>query len=100
MKFKKAILISLLIFAVITTISTVNAIDNITVDADTVVDGEIEVPTEQLEINFNDDEKTCTFKVIDNRVYGYESVQYDYEIDGKFYGGGDALINYNHSLKY
>ena len=96
MKFKPILLIVLL-FIVIISISAVNATENITLDSDSSISGEIETPTEQLDIKFNDKDQTLSFTVIDDGIYTYEKMNYDFYVNGKMKAGGTVFYSNNYS---
>lgn len=105
---RKFILLTILI-ATLFSISAVSAVDNITVDGDSVVEGEVEMPTERLEIKFNDNDETFTFNVFDERLSSglTDDLNYDYKVNNKTCSSGQgsiystsAIIPYRHDIKY
>lgn len=108
---KKAILMVLLIFTIIFSITTVNAVDNITLDSDSSIEGEVEMPTERLEVNFDNTQQTLSFKVTDDSVHIDEDMNYDFYVNNKMRAGGSTYYSNNerttknpnqyiHTLKY
>ena len=86
----------------------VNAVDILVVDGDSVIDGEVKMPTERLEIKFNDADKTLTYNVFDERLYSglTDDLNFDYNVNNKSRSSGQGSIysptdtRYWHSLNY
>ena len=91
-----------------TTDEVVGDIDNIVVDGDSVIDGEVEMPTERLEIKFHDEDKTLTYNVFDERLSSglTGDLYFDYKVNNKSCSSGQGSIysptetRYWHSLNY
>lgn len=104
----KKIMIVLIIFVSLFAIGAVGAVDNITVDGDSVIDGEVEMPTERLEVKFNDTGKTLTYNVFDEALSPGQTndLNYDYKVNNKTCSGGQGFISnpsvsqYGNTLKY
>ncbi len=104
----KKLIIVFLLFAIMGSITAVSAVENITVDSDSSIEGEVEMPTERLEIKFNDDDQTLNYKVYDERLYSglTEKLNYDYKVNNKTRSCGQGSIysptetRYAHTLNY
>ena len=104
----KNMMIFIILFVSLLSIGAVSAVDNITVNGDSVVDGEVEMPTERLEIKFNDNAETLDYNIFDERLNSgqIENINYDYIISNKSYSSGQGHISsptqtmYKNTLKY
>lgn len=96
----KSILMILLLFIVVISVSTVTAADNITLDSDSSVEGEVDMPTERLDIQFNDEKQTLSFKVTDESVITQEKMNYNFYVDGQMKAGGTSYYTNNKSTNY
>lgn len=86
----------------------VNSIDVLVVDGDSDITGEVEMPTERLEIKFHDEDKILTYNVFDERLYSglTDDLNFDYKVNNKSCSSGQGSIysptdtRYWHSLNY
>ena len=94
---KKIIIPLLIILATTICADSVNAIDNITVDSDSIIDSDVKVDSEKLDINFDDEKQQFTFKVSNEHAWAsYEFRQsythyIDDEVCNSIYSGGFDL---------
>ena len=99
---KKIRLMILLLFAIIFSISAVNAVENITVDSDSSIEGEVEMPTERLDVLFNDEKQILSFRITDERLSTglTNSISYTYYVDNEMVAAGSKIYGNEKTSNY